>query len=242
MVEHHRKLHQQGTSPNDVPHDCSSDSEDDEPHSTPQHSVTTWSPLDIVSKNEEIPHGPLQRATSYADLNQQVHNQHMPHQYANLYGIPSNVPQVFHDQPIPDYYVVTSTPYQTTTLPHQMYRVTEQGNPRIITMTNDAQPHHQLPQRVERPPIELPYSALSTEAPIRSSHRTFSATPVPSTMAQDCFYIYLQEQCSNYNLPIEVRTIGQLQTYETAVYNPYGLKIEAGNPSMQLLSSRFASL
>jgi hypothetical protein len=298
MVEHQRRLHQQGTSPNDVLHDCSSDAKEDEPPSTPQHYAITWPPLDIVSKDQEIPHGPLHPAITYADLHQQAHDQHMPQQYSNQYGIPSNLPQDFHGQPIPNYYVSTSTPHRTTTLPRQIYHVTERSNPGIITMTNAATPHHQLPQQVERPPIELPYSTLPIEACIRSSHRTFSAMPVSSHMAQECFDTNLlgkqpeyaqadsrlsiiqrqelmqylmsqfqqpvasqaqpvhapaashshqksvqaqQEQCSNYDLPIEVRTIGQLQTYGTAVYNPYGAEIEVGDPSMQLPSSRLTS-
>jgi hypothetical protein len=151
----------------------------------------TWSPLGVVSTYQEIPHGPLYRATSYTDLNQQVHDQYMPQQYANLYGIPSNVPQEFHGQPIPDYYVGTSTPHRTTTLPRQTYRVTERSNPGVVTVTNAAQLHYQLPQRVERPPIELSYSTLAIEASIRSSNRAFSATPVSSPMAQECFYTNL---------------------------------------------------
>jgi hypothetical protein len=222
----------------------------------------------------------------------------MPQQYVNQYGIPSNVPQEFHDQPIPNYYVSTSTPHRTTALPRQIYCVTKRNNPGIKTMTNSAQPHHQFPQRVEKPPIELPYSTLVTEAWIRSSHRNFSATPVSSPMAQECFYTNLlgkqpeyaqagtrpsiiqrqqlmqhlmsqfrqplaspaqlihapaashspqksaqaqQEQCSNYDLPIELRTIGQLQAYGTAVYNPYREEIEIGDSSMQLPSSRLTS-
>ncbi|KAJ4264159.1 hypothetical protein NW764_015942 [Fusarium oxysporum] len=89
MIEHQRTSHQQGMSPNHILHDCSSDSEDDEPPSTPQHSAMTWSPCDIVSMDQAIPHGPLHRVTSYADFNQQVHDQHIPQQYANGHGISS---------------------------------------------------------------------------------------------------------------------------------------------------------
>jgi hypothetical protein len=51
-----------------------------------------------------------------------------------------------------------------------------------------------------------------------------------------------QEQWSNYDPPIGVTTIGQLPAYGTAVYDPYGPKIEVDDPSMQLPSSRLASL
>ncbi|RYC78325.1 hypothetical protein BFJ63_vAg18800 [Fusarium oxysporum f. sp. narcissi] len=273
MVEHQRTSHQQGMSPNDILQDCSSDSEDDEPPSTPQHSAMTWSPCDIVSMDQVIPHGPLHRATSYADFNQQVHDQHMQQQYANQHGIPSSVSQEFHSQPIPDYYVGASTPRRTTTMPRQMYYVTEQGNPEVVTMTNAAQPHYQLPQQVERPLMELPYSTLATAASIQSSPRTFSATSVSRPMVQERFYAYLprnrpeyaqadsqqsiiqyqqpmqqlmsqsqQENWSNYDLPIEATAIGQLPAYGTAVYDPYELKIEVDDPSIQLPSSRLASL
>ncbi|RYC78445.1 hypothetical protein BFJ63_vAg18682, partial [Fusarium oxysporum f. sp. narcissi] len=299
MVEHQRTSHQQGMSPNGTLHDCSSDSEDDEPPSTPQHSAMTWSPCDIVSMDQAIPHGPLHRATSYADFNQQLHDQHMLQQYANQHGIPSNVTQEFHGQPIPDYYIGASTPRRTTTMPRQMYYITEQGDPEVVTMTNAAQPHYQLPQQVERPLVELRYSTLATAASIQSSPRTFSATSVSSPMVQERFYAYLprnrpeyaqadsqqsiiqyqqpmqhlmgqfpqpvasqaqpihapaadhshqkpvqtqQEQWSNYDLPIEVTTIGQLPVYGTTVYDPYGPKIEVDDPSMQLPSSRLGSL
>jgi len=299
MVEHQRTLHQQGMSPNDILQDCSSDSEDDEPPSTPQHSAMTWSPCDIVSMDQAIPHGPLHRATSYADFNQQVHDQHLPQQYANQHGTPSNAPQEFHDQLIPDYYVGATTLRRTTTMPRQMYYVTEKGNPEVVTMTNAAQPHYQLSQQVERPPIELRYPTLATAASIQSSPSTFFATSVSSPMVQECFYAYLprnrpeyaqadsqqsiiqyqqpmqhlmgqfqqpvasqaqpihapaadhshqkpaqaqQEQWSNYDLPIEVTTIGQLPVYGTTVYDPSGPKIEVDDPSMQLPSSRLASL
>lgn len=190
MVEHQRKSHQQGISPNDILQDCSSDSEDDEALSTPQHSAMTWSPCDIVSMDQAILHGLLHRATSNADFNQQVHDQHMPQQYANQHGIPSNVSQEFHGQPIPDYYAGASTPRPTTTMPRQMYYVTEQGNPGVITMTNAAQPHRQLPQRVERPPIELSYSTSTIATSIQSSPRAFSTTSVSSPMVLECFYAY----------------------------------------------------
>jgi hypothetical protein len=49
-------------------------------------------------------------------------------------------------------------------------------------------------------------------------------------------------QWSNNDLPIEATTIGQLPMYGTAVYDPYGPKIEIDDSSMQQPSSRVASL
>ncbi|KAF9764710.1 hypothetical protein IL306_002734 [Fusarium sp. DS 682] len=191
MVEHQRRSHQYGMNPNDILYDCSSDSEDDKPPLTPQHSLMTWSPCDIVSMEQAISHGPLHRATSYADFGQQVHGQHMSQQYVNRQGIPSNAPQEFHGQPIPDYYVGAPTLRLTTTMPCQMYYVTEQGNPGVVTMTNAAQRYYRLPRQVESPPIELPYSTSAIATSIQSSPGTFSVTSVSSPIAQECFYAYL---------------------------------------------------
>jgi hypothetical protein len=259
----------------------------------------TWPPHDIVSMEQTIPHSPLHRATSYANFEQQVHGQHAPQQYANRQGMPSNAPQEFHDQPIPDYYVGAPTLRRTTTMPCQMYYVTEQGNPGVVSMTNAAQPHYQIPQQVERSPIELPCSTSAITNLIQGSPRAFSATSVSSHISQEYFYAYLpgtkpeyahadsqqsivhyqhpmqhlmsqpqqpvtfqaqpihapaayhsplksaqapQEQWSGHDSPIEATTIGQLPAYGTAVYDPYGPKIEVNDPSMQLPTSRLASL
>ncbi|KAF4415725.1 KRAB domain-containing zinc finger [Fusarium acutatum] len=296
MVEHQRRSHQHGMNPNDILYDCSSDSEDDEPPLTPQHSSMTWSPRDIVSMEQAISNGPLHLATSYANFGQQVHGQHMSQQYVNRQGIPSNVPQEFH---LPDYYVGAPTLRRTTTMPWQMYYVTEQGNPGVETMTNAAQSHYRLPRQVERPALELPYWTSATETSIQSSPRTFSVSSGSSPVAQECFFTYLPgnqpeyvqadlqhsivqyqhpmqrlmsqsqppvasqaqrlyapaadhppqnyaqaqlEQWSTNDPPIEVTTIGQVPAYGTVVYDPDGPKIEVDDPSMELPSSRLASL
>ncbi|KAL4727378.1 hypothetical protein ACLX1H_006290 [Fusarium chlamydosporum] len=51
-----------------------------------------------------------------------------------------------------------------------------------------------------------------------------------------------QEQWSHYDPPIEVTTIGQLPAYGSAVYDIYAPKIEFDDPSLQLPSSRLASM
>ncbi|KAH7180252.1 hypothetical protein DER46DRAFT_619803 [Fusarium sp. MPI-SDFR-AT-0072] len=88
---------------------------------------------------------------------------------------------------------------------------------------------------LKRPFTELPYLTLAIAASIQSSPRTFSITLVSCPMAD-----YSpqkpnqaqQEQWSNYDLLIEVTTLGQLPVYRTAVYDPYGPKIEVNDPSM----------
>ncbi|CEI67710.1 hypothetical protein FVEN_g9525 [Fusarium venenatum] len=286
-------------SPNDILHDCSSDSDDNKPPSTPQPSMMIWPPHDIVSMEPTIPHSPLHRATSYANFEQQANGQHAPQQYANRQGTPSNAHQEFHGQPITNYYIGAPTLRRTTTMPCQIYYVPEQGRPGVATMTNTAQPHYQLPKQVEIPPMELPYSILAITASIQSNPSTSSTTSVSSPIGQEYFYEYLpgnkpeyaqgdpqqsighyqhpmqylmshseqpvasqtqlihapspdhsppkparaqQEQCSNYDLPIEARTIGQLQTYETAVYNPYRPRIEVADSLMQFPNSSIVSL
>ncbi|EXM13608.1 Zinc finger C2H2-type [Fusarium oxysporum f. sp. vasinfectum] len=191
MVEHQRRSHQYGMNPNDILYDCSSDSEDDEPPLTPQHSAITWSPRDVVSMDQAIPHGP----TSYADFDQLVHGQLMPQQYANRHGIPSNVPRESHGQPIPGYYVGAPTRRRTITTPGQIHLITERSNSGILTMADTARPHHQLPQQVERLPIELPYSTLAIAAPIQTSPSIFSTTPAsrPEVQERLCKYLLGKE-------------------------------------------------
>ncbi|KAL5600729.1 hypothetical protein FOVSG1_006759 [Fusarium oxysporum f. sp. vasinfectum] len=190
MIKHQRRPHQKEMRCNDILGDCSLGSDDDEPPSTPQHSAMSWSPRDIVSIEQATPQGPLHRTTSYTGFEQQANVQHVPQQYADREGIPSNTPHGFHGPPIPDYYDSALTLRRTTTIPHQMYYVTEQGNPEVVTMTNATQPHCQLPQQVERPLMGLPNSTLAIAASIQSSPRTFSATSLSSPMVQECFYTY----------------------------------------------------
>ncbi|KAK2926395.1 Zinc finger C2H2-type [Fusarium oxysporum f. sp. vasinfectum] len=213
MVEHQRRSHQHEMNPNDILHDFSSDSEDNEPPLTPQHSAMTWSPHDIVSMDQAIPHGPIHNPTSYADFDQPVHGQHMPHQYANRHGISSNVPRKSHGQPVPGYYVRAPTPRRTITTPGQIYHITERGNPGILSMANTARPHQQLPQEVERPPIELPYSTLAIAAPARTSPRTFSTTSISSSGVQECLCKYLLEHEPEYPQADTQQSIIQYQQY-----------------------------
>ncbi|KAM0349740.1 hypothetical protein ACHAPU_003569 [Fusarium lateritium] len=298
MVKHQRRSHQQGMHPNDID-DCSSDSDDDESPSTPQHSSMTWSPHDMVHMNQVPPHGSLHRASSYADFESQVHNYHVPHGYGNRQGIPAGVPHEYHSSPVPEQHPHVQLVHRASTMPRQAYYVTEQGNPGVATMTNTVPSHYQLPHQVQqRPPMEMPYSAAGITTSIQSSPSTFSATSVPSPMVPEGYYGHQhgnqpaytaaesqpamiqyhqpvqhhmaqphqpvvsqahhvtsttehyppppvhsqQEQWPQYDPPIEVTTIGQLPAYGTGVYDMYGPKIEFDDPSLQLPSSRLASM
>lgn len=297
MVKHQRRSHQQGMNPNDID-DCSSDSDDDESPSTPQHSSMTWSPHDMVSMGQTAPNGSLHRASSYADFESQVHGHHMPAHYAHRHGIPTTVPHEYHGHTVPDQHAHVQLVHRAAAIPRQAYYVTEQGNPGVATMTSSLPPHYHLSQHVERPALEMPYSAPGIPTSIQSSPSTFSATSVPSPMVQDGFYAHQpttqaaytaaeaqpamvqyhhpvqhhmaqaqqpvvsqpqhmpattehypppsahpqQEQWSNYDPPIEVTTIGQLPAYGSAVYDIYAPKLEFDDPSLQLPSSRLASM
>ncbi|KAK7582879.1 hypothetical protein V3481_012176 [Fusarium oxysporum f. sp. vasinfectum] len=198
MIKHQRRPHQKEMRCNDILGDCSLGPVDDEPASTPLHSAMNWSPRDIVSIEQATPHDPLHRTTSYTGFEQQADGQHVPQQYADREGFPSNVPQEFHGPPIPDCYDNTLTLRRTTTIPHQMYYVAEQCNLGVITMTNAAQTHYQLPQQVERPSMGLPDSTLAIAASIQRSPRTFSAPSFSSPMVQECFYTYLLRNQPEY--------------------------------------------
>ncbi|KAH7179664.1 uncharacterized protein B0J16DRAFT_174784 [Fusarium flagelliforme] len=294
MVKHQRRSHQQGMNPNDID-DCSSDSDDDESPSTPQHSSMTWSPHDMVAMGQPVPNGSLHRASSYADFESQVHGRHIPPHYGHRHGVPAHE---YHGPPVPDQqHAHVQLVHRTSAMPRQAYYVTEQGNPGVATMTSSLPAHYHISQQVERPAMEM-YSTSGVPTSIQSSPSTFSATSVPSPMVQDGFYAHQpaaqpsysaaesqpgmvqyhqpiqhhmahpqqpvvsqsqhmpattehypppsahpqQEQWSHYDPPIEVTTIGQLPAYGSAVYDIYAPKLEFEDPSLQLPSSRLASM
>ncbi|EGU73142.1 hypothetical protein FOXB_16347, partial [Fusarium oxysporum f. sp. conglutinans Fo5176] len=68
-----------------------------------------------------------------------------------------------------------------------------------------------LPQQVERPLMELPYSTLATAASIQSSPRTFYATSVSSSVVQECFYAYLPRNRPEYAQADSQQSIIQYQ-------------------------------
>ncbi|KAG7403481.1 hypothetical protein Forpe1208_v016429 [Fusarium oxysporum f. sp. rapae] len=169
MVKHQRRSHQQGMNPNDI-NDCSSDSDDDESPSTPQHSSMTWLPHEMVSKNQGPPNRHLHRASSCADFESQFHGHHMPQNYGNRQGMPTSVPHEYDGTPATEQQVHVQLVHRTAAIPRQAYYVTEAGNPGVATMTSTTPPHYQLSQQVERPPMEPPYTTSETATSIQSSH------------------------------------------------------------------------
>ncbi|EGU88420.1 hypothetical protein FOXB_01062 [Fusarium oxysporum f. sp. conglutinans Fo5176] len=260
MVEHQRRSHQYGMNPNDILYDCSSDSEDDEPPLTPQHSAITWSPRDVVSMDQAIPHGP----TSYADFDQPVHGQLMPQQYANRHGIPSNVPRESHGPPIPGYYVGAPTRRRTITTPGQIHLITErtiaapiQTSPSIFSTTPASRPEVQerlckylLGKEPEYAQADSQQSMIQYQQHIQN---LISQPPQPVTSQAQTIHVPAcnhsfqisaqaqQEKWSSYVLPIEATTIRQLPAFGNAVYDSYEAKIEVDDPLMQLPSRVLAS-
>ncbi|KAG8664330.1 hypothetical protein FPOAC2_14035 [Fusarium poae] len=114
----------------------------------------------------------------------------MPPYYAHRRGIPTTVPHEYHGHTVPDQHAHVQLVHRATAIPRQAYYVTEQGDPGVATMTSSLPAHYHLSQQVERPPMEMPYSAAGIPTSIQSSPSTFSATSVPSPMVQDGFYAH----------------------------------------------------
>lgn len=118
-----RRPHQQGMNPNDID-DCSSDSNDDESPSTPQHSFTTWSPHDVVSMGELVHNRSFQHASPYADFESQVHGHHMLRHSAHRYEIPTTVPHEYYGHTVPGQQAHDQLDHRATAISRQAYYVT----------------------------------------------------------------------------------------------------------------------
>jgi hypothetical protein len=189
MVKHQRRSHQQGMNPNDID-DCSPDSDDDKSPSTPQHSSTTWSPHNVMFMIELAHNSSFQHASSYADLESQVHGHPMLRHSTPRHEIPNIVPAEYYGHTVPGQQAHDQLDHRATAILRQAYYVTEQGNPGVATTTSVFPTHYHLSQQVERPTVEMLYSASGIPTSIQSSPSTFSATSVPSLMVQDGFYTH----------------------------------------------------
>ncbi|EXM12840.1 hypothetical protein RAB80_018107 [Fusarium oxysporum f. sp. vasinfectum] len=178
LARHRRRLHQQEINPNDI-NDCSSNSDDDGSPSTPQ-----------LPMNQSASNGPLHRASSCADFESQFHGHHMLQHYDNQRGISATVPNEYHGTPVSEQYTPVQLVHQAAAMIQQVYYVTEAGKPGVATMTSTVPAHYQLSQQVERPSLELPYSAPGIATSIQSSPSTFSATSVLSSMIPEGFYAH----------------------------------------------------
>jgi hypothetical protein len=96
-----------------------------------------------------------------------------------------------------------------------------------------------VPQQISQQPINSPQQPVPSQVPQDS--------PAPPATEQFQQVTPQQEQDTWYNNapfqpPVEVATIGQLPTYGSGVYDPWGPKMEFSDPSMQLPSERIANM
>ncbi|TDZ23285.1 Zinc finger protein 143 [Colletotrichum orbiculare MAFF 240422] len=110
---------------------------------------------------------------------------------------------------------------------HNASPVVEQQQPGMLP-TYPTQLHQQI-----HTPQPIP-----TQAPAPPPQQVPQTYPSPTPQAQ-------AEEYWNgvpYQAPVEVATIGQIPTYGSGVYDPWGPKIEFEDPSMQLPSARIENL
>ncbi|KAK1639947.1 hypothetical protein BDP81DRAFT_447530 [Colletotrichum phormii] len=93
-------------------------------------------------------------------------------------------------------------------------------------------PHHQMQQQIHTP------QPIPTQAPQPPPQQVGQyASPTPQTQPEEYW------NGVPYQAPVEVATIGQLPTYGSGVYDPWGgPKIEFEDPSMQLPSARIENM
>ncbi|CAI4212556.1 unnamed protein product [Parascedosporium putredinis] len=270
MVKHQRRSHQRGLHPNEMLDDCTSDSDSGESPATPKHSGMQWPVQGVMSAGPQpMAHGHgLHRAASFAEFGHQMGQYNaIPQHYGHRHTV-SGGHHEFHGQPVAPQHPGVQMLHRTASMP-QSYYVTEQSNPGVATMNTNPmaqqyqiprQPVERLPSRSPTPLPDLPHQ--SKAAPPASLLRLVAAhrrlpqqgmpTPTPSQDSTAPSEQYQQptpqpegeQWYSNvpYQAPVEVATIGQIPTYGSGVYDPWGPKIEFEDPSMQLPSARIANM
>ena len=126
----------------------------------------------------------------------------------------------------------THQPAQAATYALQTASPIEQQQPQS-TMVSYPSP---IPQQSVTSPQQTMSSQPQSQEP--------SAPPPAEQFQQPTAQAEAGQWYSNvpYQPPVEVATIGQLPTYGSGVYDPWGPKIEFEDPSMQLPSARIASM
>lgn len=97
-----------------------------------------------------------------------------------------------------------------------------------------------IPQQIsQQPPVDSPQQSMPSQPQSQESTAPGSEQfPQPAAQAETGQWY----NSIPYQSPVEVATIGQLPTYGSGVYDPWGPKIEFEDPSMQLPSARIASM
>ncbi|CAM1509948.1 Fc.00g002830.m01.CDS01 [Cosmosporella sp. VM-42] len=203
MVKHQRRSHQRGLHPHEILDDCTSESDSEESPSTPQLSSLAWSHQDAVSNHPPMPQGQtMHRAASFADFGQHVHGYPVQQQYGHRHSIPTSNPHEYHGQTVAEQHPGVHMINRNPGMPQHPYYVTDQTNPGIATMNTQAlQAQYQLAhQQVERPVIEIPYSAAGVTASVQSSPGSFSPSSGRSPSMQDNLYPHRPAQGATYAL------------------------------------------
>ncbi|KAF9776964.1 hypothetical protein IL306_004774 [Fusarium sp. DS 682] len=105
-------------------------------------------------------------------------------------GFPPVFPHEYHGTPVPEQHTRIQLVHRAATLPRQAYYVSEAGNPDVAMTASLVPAQDQLSQQVERPSMELPYSAPDITTSIQSRPSTFSGTSVPGPMIPEGFYTH----------------------------------------------------
>ena len=208
MVKHQRRSHQGGLHPNETLDDCSSEADSGESPSTPQHSSMNWPHQEMVSAHPVIPQGQaMHRAATFSDFGQQMNGypltqQPQQEQYNHRHSVSSGMTHEYHDQPISEHNTDLQMVNRTPSIAQQPYYVTDQANNNITTMnTNPLQSqYHLAPQHVERPVVEIPYSASGVTASVQSSPNSFSPVSGRSPSMQGSFYTHQPSHTTAYAL------------------------------------------
>lgn len=249
----------------------------------------------------------IHRAASFADFGHAMNGYSVQQPYSHRHSVSTGAAHEYHGQPVHEppqqQHPGAHMLHRTASMPQHSYYVTEHTNPGVATMNTNSMSTYQVPrQHVERPMIEIPYSAATMAGSLQSSPATFSpASGRSPSVHQDGFYTHQPAQSATYALqttspvesqpqqivhyvqqmqqvpapqaappqvhvqehytpqppqqeeqwysgipyqaPVEVGTIGSLPSYGSgAVYDPWGIKADFEDPSMQLPSARLETM
>ncbi|EXV05359.1 zinc-finger double domain protein [Metarhizium robertsii] len=193
MVKHQRRSHQRGLHPNDMLDDCTSESDMGESPPTPGQTMS-W-PMQGAITHPAMAHShPMHRAASFADFGHHVNQYGMSQQMGSRHSMPAEVHE-YHAQDAGMQIV-----HRPTGMPQQAYYVIDQNNPGIATMnTNVPHAYHIPRQHVERPAIDMTYSAGSMTS-ISSSPASFSPASGHSPAIHDGMYTHQPPAAPTYSL------------------------------------------
>lgn len=198
MVKHQRRSHQRGLHPNELLDDCTSESDSGESPSTPTQPSMSWPLHGVVPSQAMASQGPvLHRAASFADYGHHMAGYNMHDQYQHRHSL-GDVHE-YHSQ-APEQHHNIQAIQRTQSMSQQPYYVIEQSNPAIATMNASQVQQHYVPrQHVERPTVEIPYTATNLTS-MHSSPGSFSPASGHSPSMPDGLYTHQAPQSATYAL------------------------------------------